>query len=138
MVSQIDSELDTYRWQMEHLGEGVAYPGHPLVLATIIMCTFETFPKADEPTRHGWCQALADGRVPGAGDHVVGAMRVLRIGHEGGTVDAMVSEAQRYWDDGQAGGHVKNIDSGRAQAEKIEAAFRSRASEWFAPSGIGV
>ncbi|MBN6738896.1 hypothetical protein KTE60_31115 [Burkholderia multivorans] len=131
MAQKLDTELDTYRWQIEHLGEGIKYPGHPLVLAAIIMFAFEGFSTASESTEHGWCRALADSKVPGAGDHVGAAMQVLRIGHDGGTVDAMVAEAHRYWDKGRAGGHDKNVDAGRAQAVKIEAVFRSRASDWF-------
>lgn len=82
---RIGSQVDCYRWQMAHLEEGSVYPGHPLVLATIVMFAFDDFESADEATEHGWCRALADSRIPGAGDHVGAAMRVLGMAGPGGT-----------------------------------------------------
>ncbi|WP_181159289.1 hypothetical protein [Burkholderia contaminans] len=130
---RIGSQVDCYRWQMAHLEEGSVYPGHPLVLATIVMFAFDDFESADEATEHGWCRALADSRIPGAGDHVGAAMRVLRHGRAGWDADAMVAEAHRYWDRGRAGGHDKNVAQGRAQAEKIEAVFRRMVATWLDP-----
>lgn len=128
----ICDHLDSYRWMQEHLGGVEVYPGHPLVLATIIMHTFDTFDAADRPTKDGWCEALADCRVPGAGDHVRAAMRVLRMGSGGETADEMVAAANRYWERCRAGGHVENVEAGSAQSTKIEPAFRATASDWFA------
>ncbi|WP_321907935.1 hypothetical protein [Burkholderia cepacia] len=128
---RIGSQQDCYRWQMAFLEEGSVYPGHPLVLATIVMFAFDNFEAADEDTEHGWCRALADCRIPGAGDHVGAAMRVLRHGRAGWDADAMVAEAHRHWDQGQAGGHDKNVAPGRAQAVKIETVFRTKVATWL-------
>ncbi|WP_179103886.1 hypothetical protein [Burkholderia pseudomallei] len=129
--SAIRNQMDTYRWMQEHLGGPEVYPGHPLVLATVIMHAFDTFDAADTPTVRGWCEALADCRVPGAGDHVGAAMRILRMGRDGATADEMVGEANRYWNCGRAGGHVKNVDTGIAQSVRIEPLFRAKADSWF-------
>lgn len=61
----------------EKTGRWPVYPGHPLVLATAIMKVFRTFEEANEPSGRGWCVALAESRIPGAGDHVGAAMQVL-------------------------------------------------------------
>lgn len=106
-------------------------PGHPLVLATAIMRVFPSFEEANSPSGHGWSVALADSRIPGAGDHVGAAMRTLALGARGGNSDAMVAFAKRYWEEGQAGGHGKNVSVGTVQAEKIEPHFRSIAAGWF-------
>ncbi|QMI49976.1 hypothetical protein [Burkholderia sp. MBR-1] len=138
--SVIRNQVDTYRWMQVHLGGPAVYPGHPLVLASVIMHTFATFDAADEPTGFGWCKALADCRVPGAGDHVGAAMRVLRMGRDGATVDEMVTEANRYWNCGRAGGHVKNVEAGSAQSFRLEPLFRAKADSWLesnADSAIG-
>lgn len=108
----------------------VVYPGHPLVLATIIMEIYGSFNEANAPSGHGWCQALADHRIPGAGDHVGAAMRTLAIGAKGGTVDEMVAYANRYWSEGNAGGHLKNVDAGLQQAEALVDRFRDLAAAW--------
>lgn len=115
----------------ELTGQWPVYPGHPLVLATAIMRVFSTYAEANRPTGHGYCQALADSRIPGAGDHVAAAMRTLELGARGEDVDAMIAHASLYWEHGQAGGHVKNVAAGKAQAEKVEPHFRTIASEWF-------
>ncbi len=112
-------------------GSPMVYPGHPLVLATAIMKVFGTFDEANAPTGHGWCAALGDDRIPGAGDHVGAAMRTLTVGAEGEGVDAMVAYARRYWEDGQAGGHQRNVAAGAAQARAIEPAFRALAQKWL-------
>jgi hypothetical protein len=113
-------------------GDWIVYPGHPLVLATVIMKTLADFDAANRPSGLGWCEALADSRIPGAGDHVGAAMSVLRVGAAGGSIDDMVVEARRYWTSGRAGGHVNNVDAGTAQADAIEPHFRANAVTWFA------
>ena len=74
----------------EETGESLVYPGHPLVVATAIMAAFPDFCSANKPTKNGWCEALGDNRIPGAGDHVGAAMRCLQIGSEGSTPDQMI------------------------------------------------
>lgn len=119
---------------MNLTGSGVVYPGHPLVLATIIMEIYGSFDEANTPTGHGWCEALADHRIPGAGDHVGAAMRTLAIGAKGGTADEMIAYANRYWSEGSAGGHLKNVDAGLQQAEVFVVRFRDLAGAWASRS----
>jgi hypothetical protein len=116
----------------ELTGKWPVYPGHPLVLATAIMKVFPSFAEANAPSGHGWCEALADSRIPGAGDHVGAAMRTLELGTREG-VDAMVVYACSYWDRGQAGGHVNYVAEGAEQAMAIEPHFRALAARWFQP-----
>lgn len=115
----------------ELTGQGPVYPGHPLVLATAIMRVFSNYTEANQPSGHGWCQALADSRIPGAGDHVGAAMRTLEMGALGQDANAMVAYASQYWESGNAGGHLQNVADGKAQAEKIEPHFRAIAATWF-------
>lgn len=114
----------------EVTGEWPVYPGHPLVLATAIMAMFPDYLSANKPTEHGWCVALGDSRIPGAGDHVGAAMRCLKIGSEGGTAEQMIAFADRYWVGGNAGGHHKYVQGGLKQAAAIEAKFRELANSW--------
>lgn len=123
--------MDGHLLVLKLCGDGLVYPGHPLVLATIVMSIFPSYEEACAPTDHGWSAALADSRVPGAGDHVGAAMAVLRKGADGAAVDEMVLTARDYWDKGQAGGHVKNVPSGSHQAGVIEPHFRELAARWF-------
>lgn len=119
---------------MNLTNSGVVYPGHPLVLATIIMEIYGSFDEANAPTGHGWCEALADHRIPGAGDHVGAAVRTLAIGAKGGTADEMIAYANRYWSEGNAGGHLKNVVAGQQQAEAFVARFRDLAGVWASRS----
>ena len=114
-------------------GDFPVYPGHPLTLATAIMKVFPSYEAANRPSGHGWCEALADGRIPGAGDHVGAALQVLKLGADGAGEDAMVEYARAYWGRGSAGGHFKNVASGQVQANAIEPHFRALAKTWFAP-----
>ena len=112
-------------------GNYPVYPGDPLVLATAIMEFYSDFPTANAPTEHGWCAALSDSRIPGAGDHIGAAVRCLSIGAEGGSVDEMVAAACSYWERGQAGGHHGYVSAGIEQAKAVEPKFRELAERWF-------
>lgn len=114
-------------------GQGVVYPGHPLVVATIIMECFESFAEANKTTEHGWCEALSDSRIPGSGCHVGAAMRTLDLGHKDGTVEQMITHASGYWLNGNAGGHHKNVHAGTEQARAFESRFRELAAnrQWW-------
>lgn len=72
-------------------GDYLVYPGHPLVVATVIMSVFDTNQEAAFPAPNEWCQALGDQRVPGSGCHVSAAMNCLRSIHEGATLE------EEYW-----------------------------------------
>lgn len=94
------------------------------------MVVFPDFCSASKPTEQGWCEAVGDSRIPGAGDHVGAAMRCLKIGSEGGAVEQMIEYANRYWVGGNAGGHHQYVQAGIEQAAAIEAKFRELASSW--------
>jgi hypothetical protein len=119
----------------DRIGEWPIYPGHPLVIATEIMEVFPSFAAANEPTVQGWSAALGDQRITGAGCHVGAAMRVLKIGREGGRPEDMISYANRYWDEGKAGGHVKNVEAGRLQSQAVETRFLELCQSWFSEVG---
>lgn len=74
----------------ELTGAWPVYPGHPLVLATAIMRVFPCFADANAPSGQG-CTALADSRIPGAGDHVGAAMRTLELGLNGEDADCKLA-----------------------------------------------
>ena len=102
----------------------IAFPGHPLVIATAIVRTFPSLLSADARTEFGWCQAQSDQRIPGAGDQVAAAMQCLRLGRDGGTVDDMVSYARRAWLSSRAGGYPDQVGAGVDEADRIEPVFR--------------
>lgn len=114
------------------IGEWPVYPGHPLVLATAIMNVFANFEEANAPSGNGFCQALGDSRIPGAGDHVSAAMGVLALGAAGRHAEQMVEAAVKFWESGQAGGHMQSVEAGRLQAEQIRPHFEASAKQWFA------
>lgn len=114
-------------------GDWPVYPGHPLVLAAAIIELFPDFAAANKLTVHGWSEALADYRVPGAGDHVGAAMHTLALGAQGASVDVMVQYANAYWDRGKAGGHSTSVEPGRRQAHALEHHFREHVKAWLAP-----
>lgn len=84
------------------------------------MKVFRTFEEANEPSGRGWCVALAESRIPGAGDHVGAAMRVLESGSQGRDAEAKVAYATEYWLLGRARGHEHKVADGQGQASTIE------------------
>lgn len=116
----------------ELTGACPVYPGHPLVVAVQIMSTFGSIAEASAPTEHGWPEALGNSDISGAGCHVGAGLRILQRGAAGASPDDMIYDANRYWTEGSAGGHTKNVASGTTQAHQLEAHFRARVVDWLA------
>jgi hypothetical protein len=115
----------------ELTGQYMVYPGHPLVLATVIMSVFDSFGDASDSNADGRSRAITSDAIPGAGDHASAALRVLAVGANDGTLDEMVEYARRYWNENQAGGHRDSVAKGNTQADRIEPHFRAKAAAWF-------
>jgi hypothetical protein len=111
-------------------GSWMVYPGHPLVLATAIMSIYPDFTSANGITVSGFPQALTDNSIPGSGDHVEAALDTLELGAKGASLEEMIAFANDYWIRGKAGGHIKNVDDGSAQALAMHDAFRELVSVW--------
>lgn len=118
----------SYRLTKAWLGGGdLAYPGHPLILATLVMSFFTSYGEASKLTEHGWEEALGDPRIPGAGDTVTAAMWILKAAADGASVEELVAQANGYWTRGRAG-----IE----QARLVEPIFREKLAAWnFGKSG---
>jgi hypothetical protein len=112
-------------------GEYPVHPGHPLVIAAVIMSVYPSLEAALEKTEGGSYAVHADGRVPGCGAEVDGAISMLRLGSDGASAEGMIEYANSFWVVGKAGGNEKYVDAGVAQAQKIEPYFREQAAEWF-------
>lgn len=115
----------------ELIGDYPVHPGHPLVIAVAIMSAYPTLASALEKAETGAYVVQTDGRVPGCGAEVDGAISMLSLGVNGATPDEMVEYANSFWISGNAGGHAKYVEPGVAQAQKIEPYFREKAAEWF-------
>lgn len=117
------------------LGGPAEYPGHPLVLATMVMDRYASFEHAasNEPGA-GYYNAICDSFIPGAGCAVSSTMSVLKIalGDDPGSVDLAVEEAGRYWDgwERQSPANKDRAAHGRTQAEGIKSAFLLRLAAW--------
>ena len=116
-------------WIREVSGADLVFLGHPVVIACAIIALYPSIGKVTAPTKHGAKEALADLRVPGAGDCVRVAVHALQ---SGGSATDMLDEMRRYWSRSQAGGHKGNVDPGIAQAIKLEPYFRENVGPWLA------
>lgn len=112
-------------------GDSIVYPGHPLVVALIIMNVFENFASATEMNGGSYNAALSSSDVPGAGDHVHAAISALKLGRNGASADEVIQYANNYWTRGNAGGHSKNLKSGQEQSAACEAFFREKLKTWI-------
>lgn len=125
----------SYEWECSVLGEPSVYPTHPLIVALAVMERFESLEHANEPSdRTQSCKARTDEFIQGAGCAVTCGLQVLKKACEGG--DAGVREAigiaSAYWDDweGQNDRNAPDAKHGRAQATRIEPAFKDRVVRW--------
>ncbi|WP_274644729.1 hypothetical protein [Pseudomonas serbica] len=136
MTSRLQHELpklhetnEVLSWIRQVSGADLVFPGHPVVIACSIMALYSDIAQVTAPaTEVGSAEAMADGRVPGAGDCVRAALHALT---SGASVGEMLETMRRYWSRSQAGGHMGNVDPGIAQALKLEPYFRENVENWL-------
>lgn len=77
-------------------------------------------------------EAVADNRISGGGGEVRRACDLLRLAQQGTSPRELIEWADDKWINGQAGGHLKAIQPGLAQAEKIKSLFAQKLAAWLA------
>lgn len=125
-------------WIKEVSGYGTVHPGHPLVIACSIIRTYRSHQACIEKDSEGHCEAIADSRVPGTGQHVRDALKMLGMGSEGASIDDMVSFSHVQWVVGQAGGHSQKVLPGQEQALLLEPWFRVNVGKWLGQNHAAV
>ena len=134
--SQINSFPHDARmsWEAAHLSECVVYPGHPVVLACMVMDRYASLQEALAPKdQHGTPAALADQLIPGAGCAVYAALDFLSD-VKAGRKNRAFQEAERYWRNWESNSgssyRAQQGAAGRAQAEKLRPYFEDRIKVW--------
>lgn len=122
----------TFEWEKESLGAHIQYPGHPLVLATMIM---DRYPSLDiatsRPPGDDFVRALSDSFIPGSGCAVHAALGFLTMSMDG-RLETAKEQADRYWSgwEQQSPANREKGWVGREQARTIEPAFLERLAAW--------
>lgn len=133
------SNMDTYRWEKQELGEPGEYPGHPVVLACMVMDRYQDLATACicEPG-HDYYNALRDSFIPGTGCAVRAALDTLRFAQESG-LDTAYAHAERYWLgwEQQHPSNVPRATHGREQAAHIKGRFEKHLVLWGTPADPG-
>jgi hypothetical protein len=131
--------MDSYRWEQEVLGEHAEYPGHPIILACMVM---DRYPDLDAAERRdpgqNFSNALSDRFIPGAGCAVNAALSTLRHALAHG-LEAAYADAERYWQglEVQHPNNVPRAAHGREQATRAKGRFEERLKSWGTPSDPG-
>lgn len=131
------STSDTFKWERDVLNDHAAYPGHPIVIACMIMDRYQDRAHATrvEPGDQ-FPNASADMFIPGAGCAVATAQTVLKLAQEHG-VEHAFALATRYWDGYLEQDKVRNrndYDRGLLQFERIKERFVEHLAVWGTPS----
>lgn len=124
---------------LDATGEYPVYPGHPLTVAWEIMSVFPTPSDAlKTDTTHGLnCPfAVSDNRISGGGGEVHRACELLRRAQQGATSKELVDWADECWKSGQAGGHLKAIQPGLVQADKLKPLFAAKLEIWLSRESV--
>ncbi len=126
---------------IEVTGEYPVYPGHPLTVAWEIMSVFATPSEALAIyQQHGLnCpNAVTDNRISGGGGEVCRACDLLRKAVGGTSAEDLILWADERWVEGRAGGHIKAVEPGLAQAEKLKPLFAAKLASWLAADAVVV
>lgn len=136
------STVETYQWEQKHLGAHGVYPGHPIVVASMIMDRFKDLDEANAVTEvsggngvQNFKNALSDGFIAGAGDAVSTALTLIAncLKCAPSDVSAVADNfSARYWDswEQQSPKNAPGAALGRAQALQLRDAFLGRVHAW--------
>ena len=114
------------------------YPGHPITIALEIMRTFGNYAEASAMTKHGWQAALSSSTVKGAGGAVLSGLAVLRMMHEGSSVEDAFDYATMIWKQARSGGDfTANLQEGQNEADALRDTFISEATTWIGAASRG-
>ena len=117
------------------LGAAPTYPVHPLISAASIVLAFDSLAAARAPAgqseeRRHTSAALASSDVHGCGLHANVGLSLLVDLSKGESLKAVLETANETWVGGQAGGHVKSIQPGLAEAVLILPKFMQAIQGW--------
>jgi hypothetical protein len=94
-IPKLRETNEVLSWIRQVSGTDLVFPGHPVVIACTIMALYPNLAQVTAPpTEGGSAEALADGRVPGAGDCVRSALHALT---SGASVSEMLEMMRQYW-----------------------------------------
>lgn len=122
-------------------GDYPVYPGHPLTVAWQIMAAFPGPSEALATVTTGGLncpEAVADSRISGAGGEVHRGCDLLRKAQQGIPANELIAWADECWTNGQAGGHLKAIEPGLAQAEILKPLFAEKLAAWLSAGSVSV
>ena len=106
-----------HRRDIDILGEASVYPGHPTVIAYLILRLYEG--RLDDAFGRGkqYATVEEDGRIPGAGGHASNGLHLIRLSRSV-SIDTALSWADKTWAecDGQAKGGYSPQDQERMVA----------------------
>jgi hypothetical protein len=128
-------------------GEFAVYPGHPLVIAYLIVCKYGSYEEAAGiPDGSPYPGALGDVDIPGAGGNVSNALHVLMlIKKNGNTIDDAFARGDLMWGrcDGMEDGgptpndpkfgrehYLRRYKAGQDQADAIKDRLREKLVTW--------
>lgn len=118
------------------LEEDLIYPGHPMVLAYLIVRRYPTYQAAMERKDCGPPAALQDPDIPGSGGHIWTALECLELLHTV-PVDTVWKYANQSWQQLCSNSYRIIIPAGQAQADAIREKLLSNlvAKKWLNKNG---
>jgi len=123
---------ESWVWEQDRLGEPVEYPGHPLVLATMVLDRYTSLDAAAD--------ALGDSFIIGSGCAVRCAMDVLEAALSGnaGALESAYVHAEHYWNGWatQTSSDAAGVTRGRVQADRMRPTFMRRLADWKGGSPV--
>lgn len=98
------------------------YPGHPVITALAVLLEYEgRIEEAFAPTEYGWCAALGNSNIRGAGGEVGRGVHLIHHVREGTmTPEEAVQWGEEGWHQGKAGGHHKAVQEGQEKADQAK------------------
>lgn len=119
----------------KHLdGKFSVYPGHPITIAYLITMEYASYEDATVPTKHGWCVAVGNSNIPGAGGNVHSAVDVLAKLKNGMSIDEVFAHADGNWSrcDSQEKSNPDRWREGQDQADLVKPKLREKIKTWLA------
>lgn len=111
---------------VEKYRHNYTYPGHALVIATVIMEKYPSFAEVRNGEKYGFPEALGDDDIPGAGGCVYSALDVLAKED----VEEAIALADYFWRGACSGCYADRYNKGAEEAKDLEPLFREMRTKW--------
>lgn len=127
--------MDERATELGVLGERIVYPGHPVVLAFLVVKRYASIDEATAlSSKSSQPRVIDDLEVYGSAGFLTEALRLLEDVRDGRSPIQAIEDAEARWVSTRADGHEGSVERGAAQSRKVRDLLAAELPAWVLDS----